>query len=285
MKVSQTVSLVFYSGALFLCPLLGSTNGQDNASGKEKGEKEKISTSKEETKKHETAVKPVGSYLGIAVEALHPAFHRHLPDSLIEGQGVMVASISKDSPADKAGMKTHDILTSFDDQKLFSGDQLVKLVRAAKPGQEVKFHFVRSGKLESLSVKLGEAPQHLTVHDHQYRDFWERRFPLVPFSPLRPDSRIKEHSGGNKWKSFHSLSLKKLDGNRYRAEVSYFDKDGKTQTHVFEGTREEIHKQIQDAKDLPEEERDQLLDGLEMHPHFGFPSGFPFEWPDPLGDF
>jgi len=192
MKIRRTVFMVFYCGALLLCPLLDLANGQDNASGEKNGTKEKSSISKEERRKPETAVRVAGTYLGIGVEPLHPAFHRHLPDSLIEGQGIMVASISRDSPADQAGLRTHDILTSFEDQKLFSGDQLVKLVRAAKPGQKVKLHFVRAGKLESLSVKLGEQPQHLADQDHHYRDLWERRFPLVPFSPLRPESRIEE---------------------------------------------------------------------------------------------
>ncbi len=93
-----------------------------------------------------------GAYLGIAVEPLHPAFGMHLPKSLVAGQGIMIANVMKGSPAEKAGLRMHDILAAYDDQKLFAGDQLVKLVRADKPGRSVKLQIVREGQLETVTV-------------------------------------------------------------------------------------------------------------------------------------
>ena len=37
--------------------------------------------------------KPAGAYPGIGVEPFHPVFSGHLPESLIEDQGVMVESV------------------------------------------------------------------------------------------------------------------------------------------------------------------------------------------------
>jgi hypothetical protein len=82
----------------------------------------------------------------------------------------------------------------------------------------------------------------------------------------RPPWKRKEneHDASSPWKSFDSLTLKKLDDNRYRAEIDYLDKDGQKQHHRFEGTREEIRSQIQAEKDLPSDEREHLLRGLNL---------------------
>ena len=64
----------------------------------------------------------------------------------------MIANVMKGSPAEKAGLRMHDILAAYDDQKLFAGDQLVKLVRADKPGRSVKLQIVREGQLETVTV-------------------------------------------------------------------------------------------------------------------------------------
>ncbi len=248
------------------------------------------SVPKESTPKESPAA-VAGPYLGIGIEAVHPAFHEQLPGSLIDGQGIMVSSVLKGSPADKAGLRRHDILTAFNDQRLFSGEQLIKLVRADKPGQEIKLQFVRGGKLETVAVTLGEEPAHIARRDHQQRDLWERRFPWAPLSPLLPDWQRPRTKTRNHWENFDSLSLKKLDANRFRAEISCFDKDGKTRKHTFEGTREELRKQIESEKDLSEDERDQMLDGLDLHSQFQFPAfpdapfASPLAWPDPFSDF
>src|SRR5436305_5781017 len=77
------------------------------------------------------------AFLGVMVEHLHPAFSSHLPGSGAKGQGLMVEDVGKDTPAGKAGIKSHDILMTYDDQKLFSPEQFVKLIHADKPGREV----------------------------------------------------------------------------------------------------------------------------------------------------
>jgi hypothetical protein len=69
--------------------------------------------------------------------------------------------------------------------------------------------------------------------------------------------------------------LTRVDGKRWRAEVDYRAKDGKTEHKKFEGTREELRRDIMGDKDLPAAERNQLLHSLNLdRPMFdlGFPS-------------
>jgi S1-C subfamily serine protease len=77
------------------------------------------------------------AYLGVTVENIPQAFRSQMPDLLPSGQGILVMRIAKEGPANKAGIQPHDILLTFGGQVITSPDQLVKLVRGAKPGQTV----------------------------------------------------------------------------------------------------------------------------------------------------
>ena len=62
------------------------------------------------------------------------------------------------------------------------------------------------------------------------------------------------------------MTLKKLDDNRFHATIQNTDKSGKLHKREFEGTREQIQKQIMEDKDLTPMERAHLLRGLNMEP-------------------
>ena len=205
-----------------------------------------------------TATAAEGGYLGIGVESLHPALVMHLPETLVDGQGVMIARIAPNSPAAKAGLQVNEILVTYDGQKLFSPEQLVKLVHADKPGHKVKLEVVRKGKIETHMVTLSKQPT--ASEDNARPQHWWQRLPHIPWRRQTPMETPAEHP----WKSFDSLTLKKLDNNRFKAGIDYLDKNGKKEHHEFEGTREEIQKQIEAEKDLPPNEKEHLVRGLDF---------------------
>jgi hypothetical protein len=225
-------------------------------------------TSMEKKQAEEGETHTGAAYLGIGVDSLHPALVSHLPKTLVDGQGVLVAQVAPDSPAAKAGIKEHDILVTYQDQKLFSPEQLVKLVQADKPNRKVQLQIVREGKMASYTVTLGERPTLSAANQPAPVPWWQhpwwRELPRYVMPGDRPQSKEEESQSkaDSPWKSFDSLTLKKLDDNRYRAEIDYLDKDGQKQHHQFEGTREEIRSQVQAEKDLPGNEREHLLRGL-----------------------
>lgn len=75
-------------------------------------------------------------------------------------QGQVVESLEAGAPAGKAGIAKGDVILAFDGSKLYSRDALEDLVRAAKPGSEVKVLLKRAKtyKEEEVSVKLGAQP-------------------------------------------------------------------------------------------------------------------------------
>ncbi len=74
--------------------------------------------------------------------------------------GAVVANVTPDSPADKGGMKSGDVIVKVDGKRLESGRQLPTLVAALSPDRTVPIVVAREGKLKTLRVTIGEMPDH-----------------------------------------------------------------------------------------------------------------------------
>jgi S1-C subfamily serine protease len=70
-------------------------------------------------------------------------------------QGQIVTSVESKSPAEKAGIKAGDILLTLDANALYSRDDLLDFVAAAKPGAKVKAAVRRGEKDETVEIELG----------------------------------------------------------------------------------------------------------------------------------
>lgn len=249
--------IVSFALAIGLCPALCFGDEKD----KPPAEANKVAKAPAGAERHT-------AFLGVAIDEVHPAIASHLPDVASDEQGVLVREVSENSPAAKSGIKKHDILKTYDDQKLFSPEQLLKLVRNDKPGREVTLGLIRKGKTETVKVKLGEHT--VTAAQQQLEETSPRT--VAPWLRMwgqrgKPGSEV----GRPNWNSFDSMTLKKLDKDRFHASIKHTDKQGKMQTHEFEGTRDEIQKKIEADADLTPEERMHLLRSLDLEG-----PGFPF---------
>jgi serine protease Do len=76
-------------------------------------------------------------------------------EKLEKPEGALVASVSEDSPAEKAGIKAGDIILEFDGKKVDTMRTLPKLVAQTKVGKKVILQIWRNQKLISKKVLLG----------------------------------------------------------------------------------------------------------------------------------
>jgi Do/DeqQ family serine protease len=76
-------------------------------------------------------------------------------------QGVIVTRVSADSPADKAGFKVGDVITSFGDTPIGSGKDLQYRLALAKIGDTANMHILRDGKPETLEMALAAPPNNV----------------------------------------------------------------------------------------------------------------------------
>ena len=140
------------------------------------------------------------------------------------------------------GVQPNDVINRYGDQKLFSTEQLVRLVHGDKPGQEVALGIIRGGKPQTLKVTLGE--QQVLTAARPRRAF---RRPLVEGPPRPVTSEESEAS----WALFDSMTLSQVDENHFKAQIQYRDDKGKVDTRNFEGTRDEIRTAIALRKIYP----------------------------------
>jgi hypothetical protein len=197
------------------------------------------------------------------------------------GQGILVTTVGQGSPAEKAGIRPYDILMTYGDQKLFSPEQLAKLVKADKVGREVTLSLVRQGKVEQVTATLAKYEPHSANRPKShFPDLWHWNWHMPEWFTYPKAS----HENDNHWQSFDSMTVKKLGDDRFKAEIQYMDQNGKLQQQQFEGTRDEIREAINARKDLPATEREHLLHSMDMPGgEFGFPGvhvvpGHGFVW-------
>jgi serine protease Do len=72
------------------------------------------------------------------------------------GSGVTVSSVVAGSPADQAGLKVGDTITTVDGKKVTKGSELVADIASRKPGAKVELGFVRNGKQQNTTVTIAD---------------------------------------------------------------------------------------------------------------------------------
>lgn len=97
-------------------------------------------------------------------KATHPVIGVTL-DMEFTGDGAKVggegadgtAAVTEGGPADKAGIRSGDIITEVEGQRVHSGEELIIKIRAHRPGDRLGLVLTRGGKDLSMTLTLGSA--------------------------------------------------------------------------------------------------------------------------------
>jgi serine protease Do len=88
------------------------------------------------------------------------SFHNELSSAVnrVYGfkNGVLVQQVQPDGPADKAGLKPGDIITSIDGRNVKDGDDLVNDIAGRRPGSSAVLGYMREGKQADATVTIGD---------------------------------------------------------------------------------------------------------------------------------
>jgi serine protease Do len=112
-----------------------------------------------EAPKAKDEAKAETAYLGVVTTEVPEMLNDHL--GLKAGEGVIVRSVMPDGPADKAGIKVHDVITRVDEKVVASAVDLTGEVTAHKPGDKVRIDVIQKGKTGKLDVELGVRPDQI----------------------------------------------------------------------------------------------------------------------------
>ncbi|HXZ80594.1 MAG TPA: PDZ domain-containing protein [Terriglobales bacterium] len=103
-----------------------------------------------------------GSYLG--VDTRDVTSDRVGPLKLREEGGVEILMVDQDAPAGKAGLKEHDVILSFNGQKVESVEQLKRVIRETPPGRTVNLGISRDGQPMNISAQLADRAKRAEGH-------------------------------------------------------------------------------------------------------------------------
>lgn len=78
--------------------------------------------------------------------------------SLPNEKGALAANVEKDSPAEKAGLLVQDIILKVNGKVMESSSEIVRTISAISPGTKATLSIWRKGKLQDLTVTVGEVP-------------------------------------------------------------------------------------------------------------------------------
>jgi serine protease Do len=100
-------------------------------------------------------------WLGVQIQELTPAIAASL--GLHSEHGALVAVVTPDGPAAKAGLKQGDVVLAFDGSRVSELHDLPRLVAAVAPNTPATVAVWRNGREIELQAKLGELPDNNQV--------------------------------------------------------------------------------------------------------------------------
>ncbi len=96
-------------------------------------------------------------WLGVLIQKVTPALADSL--GLDEPNGALVAEVMEGSPADVAGLKRGDIITTFNGERIEDYGELSRLAARTDPKTTVKLGVIRQGKPKQFKLKIGLYPK------------------------------------------------------------------------------------------------------------------------------
>jgi serine protease Do len=99
----------------------------------------------------------VRGYIGASVQTLTPELAEAMK---LKGQptGALVGEITPQSPSEKAGMKTGDVITAVNGKKISDSRELRLMIGSMAPATKVQMEVNREGQSKIVNVELAEMP-------------------------------------------------------------------------------------------------------------------------------
>ncbi|WP_367109994.1 Do family serine endopeptidase [uncultured Psychrobacter sp.] len=108
------------------------------------------------------------AYLGVYPQDID----RNLAEvyKLARPQGALLIRVSPDSPAQKAGLESGDIILKYNDRNIMRASDLLNLINRARPDDRFIAQVQRDGKQLRVSGQLGQAPSDVQAEGRDKQD-------------------------------------------------------------------------------------------------------------------
>ena len=93
-------------------------------------------------------------YIGVYLETINQELLEYF--GVKEESGLLVTRLTKDGPAEKAGLKVGDVIIRVDGKRVDSVDELSEMIQDRKKGDKVKIELIRNKKPLAIEVEVEE---------------------------------------------------------------------------------------------------------------------------------
>lgn len=93
-------------------------------------------------------------YIGVGILDLNDQLGEYF--GVENGDGVLVAEVEEDSPAENAGFQAGDVITGVDDENVNTTDELREFIGAMEEGDEATISYLRNKKEHTVTVEIAE---------------------------------------------------------------------------------------------------------------------------------
>jgi serine protease Do len=152
--------------------------------------------------------------IGVAVQDVDAALAK--PFGLDRPRGALISMVENGSPAQRAGLKTGDVILKVDDQPIDHSNQLSSYISRQSPGEESKLTIWRGKQEQQLDVRIAELKEQEPKRLRPSQDMKDEansgaRLGLS-VRPLTPDERKTLATEGN-------IVVGKVSGGAARAGI------------------------------------------------------------------
>ncbi|HMA60121.1 MAG TPA: trypsin-like peptidase domain-containing protein [Halanaerobiales bacterium] len=95
-------------------------------------------------------------WLGVSVGQISPEVQEYF--DLESNKGAIILDVFPGSPADKAGLKTYDIIKEIDQERIENPDDVVEKIGQKEIEERVLIQVIRDGETEILFARIGRKP-------------------------------------------------------------------------------------------------------------------------------
>ena len=93
-------------------------------------------------------------WLGVYIQPLSPEAAENL--GISGRKGALVSDVTSGGPAEKAGIRSGDVIVGFDGKEIRNEHDLPQVVASTKPGKKVDVRLLRGGKETTIAVTITE---------------------------------------------------------------------------------------------------------------------------------
>jgi serine protease Do len=100
-------------------------------------------------------------YIGATVQSLSPELATSLGLSIVKG--AIVDQLTPGGPAERAGVRSGDVVVSVNGRPVTSSEDLTRQVALAQPGQDIEVGVLRNGRTQQLAIRSGLRPSEASL--------------------------------------------------------------------------------------------------------------------------